>query len=127
MKKALLHNHFSVVLFSNSNSNTRTHTHRCSDRPVTHPSSLFIGGVDPFTVSNTDLTATDFVGLVNNVLIGDTSINLGCPSREENTIRGRDNYTDVITFRGCMGLVIFLLPVSVNLFVVYVSQNLGWD
>ena len=51
---------------------------------------LFVGGINPLTLTNEASSQSDFVGAIRNVVIGPSQVNFRCPQEEENTLIGKN-------------------------------------
>lgn len=74
---------------------THTHTllHICScseNEVVNREELLYVGGINPLSLTNVNASGADFVGAIRNVVIGRSQVNLRCLQEEENTLIGKN-------------------------------------
>ena len=70
---------------------TLSHICSCPENGVVNSRSeelLYVGGINPLSLTNVNVSRADFVGAIRNVIIGQSQVNLRCPQEEENTLTG---------------------------------------
>jgi hydroxylamine reductase (hybrid-cluster protein) len=85
------------------------HICSCSEnRVVNKEELLYVGGINPLSLTNVNASGTDFVGAIRNVVIGRSQVNLRCPQEEENTLISKNQKILIIKNHGFTELVMMI-------------------
>lgn len=67
------------------------HICSCSENELVNRERLvYVGGINPLSLTNENASRSDFVGAIRNVVIGQSQVNLGCPQEEQHTLIGKN-------------------------------------
>ena len=84
--------------FTHTHIHTLSHICSCPENEVVNRPSeglLYVGGINPLSLTDVNASRADFVGAIRNVVIGQSQVNLRCPQEEKNTLTGKNQINGI--------------------------------